>query len=150
MEKTRNDVLAIAHHVHDLRASSMWGSTVSCRGGGSWKKCEDENLAVMAVSELVKCGCSDRACMCVDAKLLVANARKVRCLGSPSLRKSCRLMLKSKRPTLIQKWCLITLICANVAPTLGVEAEARCNVNGIIDLSGRGVRMLVNGPLHLT
>ena len=34
MEKARNDVLAIAHHVHDLQAAGMRGPTVSSRGGG--------------------------------------------------------------------------------------------------------------------
>ena len=35
-----------------------------------------------------------------------------------------------------------------MAPTLGVEAEARCNVVGIIDLSGRRVHMLAHGHGH--
>ena len=60
----------------------------------------------------------------------------VRCLGSPSLRQSHLPMLTTKRSTLIQIRHLGKRNCANAAPTLGVVAEARCNVNGIIDLSG--------------
>ena len=68
--------------------------------------------------------------------------------GESQVTKQSRLIPKSKRPTRIQKWCLSTLVCANVAPTLGVEAEAGCNVIGIIDLSGRRVHLLANGHGH--
>ena len=104
----------------------------------------------MAVSEIqaVKCERSERICLCVDAKRLLANDRMVPCPGSPRLPNSHGLSPKSKRPTRIQKWCLSALVCANVAPTLGVEAEERCNVIGIIDLSARRVHMLANGHGH--